>query len=94
MAPLSHDDALHMIRRIKGVSDSSRRARPQAWRHRRAGEMLVGLGQFAVANAGRFRALDLNPIIVRAEGEGVVAVDIAIEPNPDAAPNAVAHVAS
>ena len=30
-------------------------------------------------NAGRFRALDLNPIIVKAEGEGVVAVDIAVD---------------
>ena len=94
MAPLSHEDALHMIRRIKAVSVLT------GARGRKHGDidalakLLVGLGQFAIANAGRFRALDLNPIIVRAAGEGVVAVDIAIEPNPDAAPNAVAHVAS
>ena len=43
--------------------------------------LLVGLGDFAVANSGRFRALDLNPIIVKPSGEGVIAVDIAIEPN-------------
>ena len=41
--------------------------------------LLVRLGDFAVANAGRFRALDLNPIIVKPAGEGVVAVDIAVE---------------
>ena len=46
--------------------------------------MLVNLGQFAAANAGRFRALDLNPIIVRSSG--AIAVDIAIEPDgPDTA---------
>ena len=28
-----------------------------------------------------FRTLDLNPIIVKPSGEGVIAVDIAIEPN-------------
>jgi hypothetical protein len=36
-----------------------------------------------VANAGRFRSLDLNPIIVKASGQGVVAVDIAFEANQD-----------
>ena len=40
---------------------------------------LVRLSHFAVANAGTFRALDLNPIIVKPEGEGVVAVDIAVD---------------
>ena len=37
------------------------------------------LGDFAVAYAGAFQALDLNPIIVGPMGAGVVAVDIAIE---------------
>jgi hypothetical protein len=40
---------------------------------------LLRLSHFAVANSGTFRALDLNPIMVKAEGDGVVAVDIAIE---------------
>jgi hypothetical protein len=35
--------------------------------------LLVRLGDFAVAHAGRFRALDLNPIIVKPAGKGVVA---------------------
>jgi acetate---CoA ligase (ADP-forming) len=42
-------------------------------------DLLVGLGRFAMANSGRFRALDLNPIIVGTSG--AVAVDIAIEPS-------------
>jgi hypothetical protein len=41
--------------------------------------LLVNLSRFALGNAGRLRALDLNPIIVKPAGQGVVAVDIAIE---------------
>jgi len=44
--------------------------------------LLVSLGRFAVANYGRFRSLDLNPIIVQREGDGALAVDIAVEANP------------
>jgi acetyltransferase len=94
MAPLSHDDAVQMIGRIKAASVlTGARGRKQGDIEALA-NLLVGLGQFAVANAGRFRALDLNPIIVKAAGEGVVAVDIAIEPNPGVAPNVAAHAAS
>jgi hypothetical protein len=42
-------------------------------------ELLVQLSHFALANAGQFRALDLNPIIVKRAGEGVMAVDIAVD---------------
>jgi acetyltransferase len=79
MAPLSHDDAMRAIHRIKAVSLL------QGARGRKPGDiealatLLVRLGDFAVAHAGRFRALDLNPIIVKPAGEGVVAVDIAVE---------------
>ena len=79
MAPLSNDDALAMIHRL--------RAAPALLgaRGRSRGDiaalaaLLVRLSHFAAANAGTFRALDLNPIIVKVEGEGVVAVDIAVD---------------
>jgi acetyltransferase len=93
MAPLSHEDAVRMIHRLEAASILT------GARGRRAGDiealadLLVRLGQFALAHAGRFRALDLNPIIVRAAGEGVVAVDIAIEPIGDT-PAIAAHAAS
>lgn len=79
MAPLSHDDALGMIHRLKAAPVLL------GARGRKRGDiealaaLLVRLGQFAVAYAGAFRALDLNPIIVKAAGEGVVAVDIAVD---------------
>jgi acyl-CoA synthetase (NDP forming) len=78
MAPLSRDDALRMIRGVKGAPlfDGARgRGRADIGA---LAELLVNLGGFAVANRGRFRALDLNPIMVGTSG--AVAVDIAIEP--------------
>jgi len=78
MAPLSHAEALAMIRRIKAVAIlEGARGRERADIEALA-DLLVALGKFAIANRGRFRALDLNPIMVGSSG--VVAVDIAIEP--------------
>jgi acetyltransferase len=79
MAPLSHDDALAMIRRLKAAPillGARGRARGDI---EALAAFLVRLSHFAVTNSGTFRALDLNPIIVKAEGEGVVAVDIAVD---------------
>lgn len=91
MAPLSHDDANWMIRRIKAfpILDGARgreRADIEA-----LAALLVALGRFAIENSGQFRALDLNPIIVGPSG--AVAVDIAIEPVGRDAPNVVASAA-
>jgi acetyltransferase len=85
MAPLSHDDALAMIRSIKGSPTLfGARGRPKGDIEALA-DFLVRLGDFALAHAGRFAALDLNPVIVKPAGEGVVAVDIALEAKPAAA---------
>jgi acetyltransferase len=79
MAPLSHDDALAMIHRLKAAPLLlGARGRPRGDVEALAA-FLVRLSHFAVANSGTFRALDLNPIMVKAEGEGVVAVDIAVD---------------
>lgn len=79
MAPLSRQDATAMILDLKGSRILvGARGRP-AGDIEALADLLVRLGEFALANAGRFAALDLNPIIVKPKGEGVVAVDIAIE---------------
>jgi acyl-CoA synthetase (NDP forming) len=79
MAPLTRADARKMISGIKSAALlKGARGRPLADIEALA-ELLVGLGQFAAEHAGRFASIDLNPIIVRAEGKGVVAVDIAVD---------------
>jgi acetate---CoA ligase (ADP-forming) len=84
MAPLSRDDAFAMIRGIKGAPILfGARGRPKGDIEALA-DFLVRLGDFALAHAGRFAALDLNPVIVKPSGEGVVAVDIALEPRASA----------
>ena len=84
MAPLSKDDAHADDPSAKGAPVlTGARGRPRGDIEALA-TLLVRLSHFAAANSGTFRALDLNPIIVEPTGEGVVAVDIAIEmePNP------------
>jgi acetyltransferase len=79
LAPLGHDDAPAMIAGVKGAGIlMGARNRPRGDIEALA-TLLVNLSRFALGNAGRLRALDLNPIIVKPAGQGVVAVDIAIE---------------
>jgi hypothetical protein len=84
MAPLSYERALGMINGIKAAA-LLKGARGTAPGDIEAlAQCLVNVSLFAMGNAGQFRSLDLNPIIVRPAGQGVVAVDIAIEANPSA----------
>jgi acetate---CoA ligase (ADP-forming) len=94
MAPLSHDEALAMIQAVKGAKLlAGARGRKQGDVEALA-DLLVRLGQFALAHTGQFRAIDLNPVIVKPRGEGVVAVDIAVEPLPQDATRVAQHAAS
>jgi acyl-CoA synthetase (NDP forming) len=88
MAPLTRDGAHAMIARIPGAAIlHGARGRARADVDALA-QLLVGLGRFALTNRGRFRALDLNPIMVGTSG--AVAVDIAIEPVTQSAAHAAA----
>jgi len=79
MAPLTREAARDMIRRTRAARLL------EGARGRERGDvdalanLLVRLGDFAVAHAGSFRALELNPIMVKPAGDGVIAVDIAVE---------------
>ena len=66
--------------RSAGCPYPHRCARQRAGRHRRV-RHAAGTAQpvCRLGTAGNFGALDLDPIIVRPTGEGVVAVDIAVE---------------
>ena len=80
MAPLSREEALAMIHAVKGARLLMGARGRQEGDVDALADLLVRLGQFALAHAGHFRAIDLNPVIVKPRGEGVVAVDIAVEP--------------
>ncbi len=91
MAPLTREDARDMIHRIRAAPLlEGARGRERADVEGLTA-LLVALGQFAIANRGHFRALDLNPIIVGRTG--AVAVDIAIEPIVAGAPDVIASAA-
>ncbi len=94
MAPLSRDDAVAMIHGIRGAAILTGARGGTGGDIEALADVLVRLGQFALANAGRFRALDLNPIIVKAPGQGVVVVDIAVEAAPREEAAIAAHAAS
>jgi len=94
MAPLSHDEALAMIHAVKGAKLLTGARGRQDGDVDALADFLVRLGQFALARAGQFRAIDLNPVIVKPRGEGVVAVDIAVEPLNQVAAQAAEPAAS
>ncbi len=93
MAPLTRDDAIAMIRGVKGAKLLTGARSGKAGDIEALADLLVRLGQFALANRGRFRALDLNPIMIKPQGEGVVAVDIAVEMLEPSPTSSAAHAA-
>jgi hypothetical protein len=78
MAPLSLADARAMIRRIKAYPILAGARGRAAVDLESIASLLVALGKFALAHRGRFRTLDLNPIIVGPSA--ALAADIAVEP--------------
>ncbi len=80
VAPFGIDDAEAMIREVKGFAMlDGARGKPKADIAALA-DALARLSVFAAANAGRIASLDVNPILARPEGKGVVAVDALFVP--------------
>jgi acetate---CoA ligase (ADP-forming) len=79
MPPFDRDRAHEMIRSIKAarVLQGARGTKPADVDA--LASILVRLGDFAVAHRSRLKELDLNPILVRAAGEGVSVVDVLME---------------
>lgn len=80
VAPFSAAEAAEMIREVKGfpLLDGAR-GKPKADVAALA-DALSRLSVFAAANAGRIDSVDVNPILVRPAGLGVVAVDALFVP--------------
>ena len=80
VAPFSPAEAAEMIREVKGfpLLDGAR-GKPKADIAALA-EALSRLSVFAAANSDRIDSIDVNPILVRPAGQGVVAVDALFVP--------------
>lgn len=74
-APVTVAEARTMILRLKAAQIllGARGRKPADVQA--AAEAVAALSQFIAANADRYAEIDVNPLIVRAEGDGAVAVD-------------------
>jgi len=79
LAPVSEDEALEMIRSVKGfpLLDGFR-GRPKADVPALA-RAVCALSRLAAANATTVRTIEVNPLMVLDAGEGVLALDAVIE---------------
>lgn len=75
MAPVSEVEAMAMLRSLKAfpVLDGAR-GRPRA-DLAAAARAVAALSRFAAAHAGQVSEIDVNPLLLKAEGEGAVALD-------------------
>lgn len=81
MAPVSEVQAMAMLRSLKAfaVLDGAR-GRPRA-DLAAAAHAISALSRFAVAHADAVSEIDINPMLLRAEGEGAVALDALLIPH-------------
>jgi len=78
IAPFAPKEARRMIGEIKGAALlEGTRGKPPADIDALA-EVLSRLSRFAAAQAGRFTSIEINPLLVRQRGTGVVALDALI----------------
>jgi acyl-CoA synthetase (NDP forming) len=82
MAPVSEAQAMAMLKSLKAFAVlNGARGRPRADLEA-AARAIVALSRFAVAHAETISEIDINPLMLRAEGEGAVALDALLIPHP------------
>ena len=83
-APFDDAEAQRMLRELQGYPLlAGARGRPPADVDALAAA-LAALSRFAAAHAGRIESAELNPVVVRPAGQGVIALDALIVPRTDA----------
>jgi acetate---CoA ligase (ADP-forming) len=80
MAPVSEAQAMAMLKSLKAfaVLDGARGRRTDLVAAARA---IAALSRFAVAHADAVSEIDINPLLLKAEGEGAVALDALLVPH-------------
>jgi acyl-CoA synthetase (NDP forming) len=75
MLPIDFDDAVDMLSELRGKAVlEGARGTPRADLHA-AAACLVRMGQLAIELGGRLGAVEVNPLFVLADGDGVLAGD-------------------
>ncbi len=78
LAPFGRDDALAMIREIKGYALLQGARGAPACDIDALADALAALSRFAHAHRADFRSLEINPLLALPEGQGVVALDAVV----------------
>jgi acetate---CoA ligase (ADP-forming) len=74
------DEGRQMLKELKGYALlAGTRGRPAADLDA-AADTIAAFSAYALANAGRFESIEINPLLVRPRGHGVVALDALIVP--------------
>jgi acyl-CoA synthetase (NDP forming) len=81
--PINRNEALMMIGKLKGYKlfHGYRGSKPKDINA--LADMMVKLSDYAVANKDTLKEIDINPIFVYEQGDGVMAADALIVKNPD-----------
>jgi acyl-CoA synthetase (NDP forming) len=80
MAPVSEAQAMSMLRSLKAFAVlNGARGRPRADLEA-AARAVAALSRFAAAHADTVSEIDVNPLLLKAEGEGAVALDALLIP--------------
>jgi acyl-CoA synthetase (NDP forming) len=83
MAPASEAQAMAMLKSLKAFAAlNGARGRPRADLEA-AARAVVALSRFAAAHAEAISEIDINPLLLKAEGEGAVALDALLIPRAD-----------
>ena len=85
LAPVSETQAMAMLRSLKAfaVLNGARGRRPADIEA--AARAIAALSRFAVAHADTVAEIDINPLLLKADGEGAVALDALLIPRSGAA---------
>jgi acyl-CoA synthetase (NDP forming) len=82
LAPVTVEEALEMIRSIRGFPLlDGYRGQPKA-DHAALSRAIAALSQLAVFNADTITTLEINPLVVMGEGKGILALDAVIDTRP------------
>ena len=81
MAPVNETQAMAMLKSLKAfaVLDGARGRRRTDLQA--AANAIAALSRFAVAHADSVSEIDINPLLLKAEGEGAVALDALLVPH-------------